>query len=414
MINQVKKNKDIVERYVSGKTPVNVIHGFSKKWNRGTQLLKNATGVSDVSATLDEFFDALVVRFDQSLLQIAELEKSLQSWKKAVKQVMEVEVSFSSLLEECYKHDKTGLYATLSSLATLYHDSKTSIVSTTYKSIFVRLTALFKHLQTLADMFKHPSLIIKKRMSKALDYTRVISLKARSERVEAAEQESADAFVSINTQICEELPIFFNHVQTYIEIVMQEIINLQAAFYTEAHTTLLPLASFFLIDQPLDPTRILQDYVSGMGVGRPAEMSARLIALLLTWRKAVWGTGVYSLDAVDTRTSSLSRSHSRTPSLASSLVEVGSLIEFENVVTPNTEFSGSAVSFTPLNIRVPCFTVTAMFHFPPELPDELLLEVGDVISVTEGKTRNGSEEWWYAKSRRGEGYVPCSYCSPRV
>jgi hypothetical protein len=39
-INELKKRKELVEKYVDGKGPHNVIHGLTKKINRTTQQVR--------------------------------------------------------------------------------------------------------------------------------------------------------------------------------------------------------------------------------------------------------------------------------------------------------------------------------------------------------------------------------------
>jgi hypothetical protein len=60
-INELKKRKELVEKYVDGKGPHNVIHGLTKKINRTTQQvtyahvyekIKIATGLTDESTVI--------------------------------------------------------------------------------------------------------------------------------------------------------------------------------------------------------------------------------------------------------------------------------------------------------------------------------------------------------------------------
>lgn len=64
-INELKKRKELVEKYVDGKGPHNVIHGLTKKINRTTQQvrrfsfvyekIKIATGLTDESTVIHVF-----------------------------------------------------------------------------------------------------------------------------------------------------------------------------------------------------------------------------------------------------------------------------------------------------------------------------------------------------------------------
>ncbi|RKO88428.1 Dbl homology domain-containing protein, partial [Blyttiomyces helicus] len=79
-INEVKKRKDIVEKYVDGKGNTNVIHGITKKWTRSAQQVKMALPGRGADGTYDELYDALSQKLDLQYRSASQLYKDLDFW----------------------------------------------------------------------------------------------------------------------------------------------------------------------------------------------------------------------------------------------------------------------------------------------------------------------------------------------
>lgn len=80
-INQVKKRKDTVQRYVQNKQNTNVIHGLTKKLNRSAQKIKNVIGTSDDELDKGEAsFSELNESFHSFFDKIQTLEPSVWTW----------------------------------------------------------------------------------------------------------------------------------------------------------------------------------------------------------------------------------------------------------------------------------------------------------------------------------------------
>ncbi|KAJ3303798.1 hypothetical protein HDV03_003470 [Kappamyces sp. JEL0829] len=437
-INQVKKRKDIVEKYVQGKASVNVIHGISKKWNRGTQLLKHATGTAEVSKQ-DDFFDALQKQFDYLVSHLGSIEKSLNHWLKMLKESIEQQITFTSLLEQVYLADRSGIYVSMATLVRQYRQSRDRLLAGPYKDLQQRVKQTQKLLTGLQDMFKEPQLLIKKRNSKVLDYERVEGLRQKGEKIEKADLESADAFESINAQLCEELPVFFSLVQEYLMICAQDIVGTQCDFYQQACLMIQPLADALVVEGFEGESRIVLDYQAAMAPGRDAERAAREIGLLQAWCETIWEAGAFSLA---TGQSNMPRSPiSRQTSVES--VAQGPLIDFAMSGTPSAKLTPGTntpilpqpvpvaqlqtqlLNYPVLQPTLPAqprysdpnavpdgyFRVEALYAFDAEMEEELDLCPGDVVLVDGGVERNGSTEWWWGSSTRGSGWFPCSFAA---
>lgn len=146
-------------------------------------------------------------------------------------------------------------------------------------------------------MFKSPLQLIKKRASKKLDHDRVASLTLRNEKIEKSEKESAEEYMDIHTQLCEELPIFYSHVKEFIGVIGHEFILTQAYFYKRISDLIYPIYQNFYVEGYhesshlgfTEGTRIRGDYEAAMAVGRDAHNTAADIKILSKWCMQVWG-----------------------------------------------------------------------------------------------------------------------------
>lgn len=94
-------------------------------------------------------------------------------------------------------------------------------------------TVIYPAIESFLEVFKNPAQVMRKREKKLLDYDRVRGIKARGDVPDKALQESADAYVSINAQLVEELPKFFALTISYFDFIVQELSVIQARFYQQ-------------------------------------------------------------------------------------------------------------------------------------------------------------------------------------
>jgi hypothetical protein len=69
-----------------------------------------------------------------------------------------------------------------------------------------------------------------KRSNKLIDYDRANGIKQKGSVPDKALQESADAYVSINAQLVDELPRFLNLSSQYFDMIVEELAGVQAKF----------------------------------------------------------------------------------------------------------------------------------------------------------------------------------------
>ncbi|TPX41799.1 hypothetical protein SeMB42_g05410 [Synchytrium endobioticum] len=75
-INEVKKRRDIVEKYVEGKGQTNIVRGINKKLARGTQRVKEGVGLSTVN--VDMAYESLAGRFEAIQAELIDLRQNRQ------------------------------------------------------------------------------------------------------------------------------------------------------------------------------------------------------------------------------------------------------------------------------------------------------------------------------------------------
>ncbi|KAJ3321026.1 Tau-tubulin kinase 2 [Boothiomyces sp. JEL0866] len=352
-INQVKKRKDIVDKYVQGKGSLNVIHGISKKFTRGAQLLKQATGLSD-EAQPDEHYSYLAVQFDILYADIGKLDKQLLNWTAALKTVLQSEISFCKSLEQVFyldSIDEQTLY-----LSDQYQKSLENILSVPYQQTQQKIKGVIVPLiQVLLDLFKEPSVIMKKRQSKLLDHERVQSLKQKGEKIEKPLQESADAFQSINDQLFEELPKFIKLCFEYVNVILLEIVTIQSAYYEAAYSIMYPL--FEIVGGQMN---IVTEYETQVQANSRVEILSR---------------NTDEIDMID----DISHLNLQAPMQPTS---------YSDSKQDNDEY----------------LLAEALYDFDAETSDEMTMREGETLQYKEA-SRDGSDEWVYAFIDDREGWI---------
>jgi len=75
-----------------------------------------------------------------------------------------------------------------------------------------------KPLFDLVSCYTGPQTVVKKRQRKRLDYDRCKDMESRNEKPEKLLKESAEAYLAINQQLVEELPIFLKFAKNALEV----------------------------------------------------------------------------------------------------------------------------------------------------------------------------------------------------
>lgn len=186
-INDLKKRKDLVDKYVEGKGSLNVMHGLTKKLTRTTQQIKLATGMVD-EASYDESYERVFAAFEAQYKGIQVLDRQLIAWVRSVKDYLESQEAFASSLEEVYHVglDDPSRVRPVAPLETVrkYRQLCYQLAGGAWKDAELEIkSAIRPTLVHLLARYKDPLIIIKKRDAKMLDFERANGLKAKGDPV---------------------------------------------------------------------------------------------------------------------------------------------------------------------------------------------------------------------------------------
>ena len=103
------------------------------------------------------------------------------------------------------------------------------------------------------QLFEKPSQVIAKRAKKLLDHDRA-----------GADRQKDDAYVAINTQLVEELPVFLNLSAEYFEIIIQEFRTIQSQTYQRFWNEWLRLETMISTQDDGTGDNIIKEYQKQM------------------------------------------------------------------------------------------------------------------------------------------------------
>ncbi|KAF9101958.1 hypothetical protein BGX27_011245 [Mortierella sp. AM989] len=282
-INEIKKRKDIVEKIVGPKKrhdtdvsqffeELNAFHGFSKKFSRTTQQIRQAVGGSDV--TVDILFEALLEKFNLQQRLAREFVGNILAWLVAIKQYFDTQESFALTLREIYVmvpiHRNNENQAI--DLVTEFHKKLSQFSKTIGRELEARLKrTVYKSIEGFLKLFSGPLQVMKKREKKLLDYDSVRRMKDREETIDKNMLDSAAAYTAINEQLVDELPKFLGLTTQYFDLIVMEFSKVQMFFYSQVKAKVLDFYVEFIDPEAakdvagyLAAMNICEDYISAM------------------------------------------------------------------------------------------------------------------------------------------------------
>ncbi|KAL0090872.1 hypothetical protein F4703DRAFT_1790823 [Phycomyces blakesleeanus] len=235
-INEIKRRKDIVEKIVREKkrNEMSMVHGFNKTLTRHAQRFRQTTGLSS-EPTQDQSFDALYQKFESQQEIVRQWVKAIQEWGDHLKHTADTFHVFLLHLESFYNAWGGVRVKSMERVQEI-----TRITHTLHMAISHEVDALVQgkmcgRVEAFLKVYESPGQVIHKRARKLLDYDRVRYMKNKGDIPDKVTQESADAYVSINAQLVDELPRFFLLTARYFGILVDEFATIQARLMT--HTT---------------------------------------------------------------------------------------------------------------------------------------------------------------------------------
>lgn len=205
-------------------------HGINKRITRRAQKFKQVTGFA-VEATHDIVFEALLLKFEEQQELIRQLARDVQGWVRHVK------IGFENLQQlACSMESLYGSWGgvRVKSLNGISDFSRMASYMSTNLSRELDNDVrgfVYSRIDDFLKVFENPTQVIHKRALKIIDYDRVRDMKSKGDIPDKALQESADAYVSINGQLVDELPKFFNLTAKYFDILTGGLALVQLKFF---------------------------------------------------------------------------------------------------------------------------------------------------------------------------------------
>ncbi|KAI9253807.1 hypothetical protein BDA99DRAFT_519029 [Phascolomyces articulosus] len=225
-INEIKRRKDIVEKIVGDKKKTDI------NLTRRAQRFKQVTGFS-AEATQDASFDALHMRFEEQQFIAQQLARDVQGWVRQVKNHFEMLRLFAENAEVLYASWGGVRVKSMNGIRDFYQATDLFATVMTRELDTKVQGRVQSRIDSFLKVFENPAQVINKRAQKLLDYDRVRDIKSKGDVPDKALQDSADAYVSINAQLVDELPKFFQLTSTYFDVLIGELASVQTSFYEQ-------------------------------------------------------------------------------------------------------------------------------------------------------------------------------------
>lgn len=445
-INEIKRRKDIVEKIVGDRrrTDVSMVHGINKTFTRRAQKFKQATGIAS-EGTQDVLFDALFVKFEEQQESARQLARDVQAWIRHVKENFESMYQFSVSLEDLYTSWGGVTVRSLERVKAFKECSVSFVTSLARELEALVRSIIYTRIDSFLKLFSNPAQVIVKRSNKLIDYDRANGIKQKGSVPDKALQESADAYVSINAQLVDELPRFLTLSSQYFDLIVEELAGVQAKFcrlMRNEWKRYMFKGPYALApdDKNLDnltTETIVSTYISAMQDLEPSIQD--IIAVNPTQWEDISGFQAPSPGNI-TPTSSVQSDQYfgsfaggiRTPSLISlpmsdggpsspfrrglSLQSTGNSLNHDTGYAPNVIHVASPqpnwAESSSVNGDQPLFERMVLFDCDAASEDQLAVRQGDIVTVWQAD----DDEWWYASSTHtvtGEerwGWVLAAVC----
>jgi hypothetical protein len=205
-------------------------HGINKRFTRRAQKFKQVTGFA-VEATHDIVFEALLLKFEEQQELIRQLARDVQGWVRHVKVGFENLQQLACSMESLYGSWGGVRVKSLNGISDFSRMASYMSANLSRELDNDVRGFVYSRIDDFLKVFENPTQVIHKRALKIIDYDRVRDMKLKGDIPDKALQESADAYVSINGQLVDELPKFFNLTGKYFDILTGGLALVQLKFF---------------------------------------------------------------------------------------------------------------------------------------------------------------------------------------
>ncbi|KJE88686.1 hypothetical protein CAOG_00292 [Capsaspora owczarzaki ATCC 30864] len=246
-------------------------HSISKKTTRMKQGILQFTG--QASQTIDEKFVLEEKRFKRLQKSVQSLLRCIQSHVQACKDASTAQTTVSQHIKEFYWTDSFQRAE-----INMYQHAHL-MIDREALDFYLRMLQrrVIAPLEVLLSHFQNPASLIQKRYHKLLDFDNSTS-KMRSmkdievtESIVTAHNFTKNTYLALNDQLLEELPRFWKLAQSLLHTVISTLISSHDQYYSKTVELLLPMYSSSLLRQD-------QEIIRGF-FERQAPSIKRMLAL---------------------------------------------------------------------------------------------------------------------------------------
>lgn len=230
-INELKKRKDIVEKYVDRKGPRDIVHGVKKMVLRSAQQVRRGIAGSDLPE--DQTYIALKKQLYDSLEQVEKFQEECVNWLNKLRNY----VGFIEAIGLYYR-DLNGTYSSK------YYTATTRLANGLFNEVQNEIKEkVFPIIEKLLKMYQDPSMVVDKCEQKRLDYERIMHMQSKGEDLKKHHNGAIDEYYSIRAQLLDELPAFFNLSGQLLDKISGKLIRIQMKVHGEIAKSIEPFAA---------------------------------------------------------------------------------------------------------------------------------------------------------------------------
>ncbi|KAI7903850.1 uncharacterized protein BX663DRAFT_587547 [Cokeromyces recurvatus] len=221
-INEIKRRKDLVEQVIF------YIHrqGFNKRISRRVHRHKKEFSTT----TQDILFDDLYRQFISRQTIARQFESHVQAWVTTTKEHAQALSKLINRLDTIL-HDNNMLNDDKKTAFKILvcHFEFYSMESKLQRLVYDRITSYLK-------LFNNPLQVIQKRNRKYIDYDRIMMANKKTKNhqrytMDHPLQISAEAYLSLNAHLLDELPLFLALSTKYFEMIVDEFRRIQIGYW---------------------------------------------------------------------------------------------------------------------------------------------------------------------------------------
>ncbi|KAF3282738.1 hypothetical protein TWF970_001478 [Orbilia oligospora] len=226
-INESKKRKDMMDKLVGPrrKGDNDLRHGLTKGWQRRAEKLRQTVGLStDLPA--DTRYTTAVEKFHIQAAKLKPLMDKIDEYSNAATVNMDALCAMALRFEE---------FASCS--PTRFKEYEERWQTLTKRTKEMKEVALLDHririkrhvitpIETIQKLCENTNKVMQKREKKLVDYARYQAMKEKGDKIDKKTKDLADAYITINDTLLDELPKLHTMVENLLDAVLANFAEL--------------------------------------------------------------------------------------------------------------------------------------------------------------------------------------------